>query len=54
MSFLQWFKDVRLTMKADIDAVFNRDPAARSTFEVVLTYSGLARDLDVSRGSLVL
>ncbi|WP_142506134.1 serine O-acetyltransferase [Melghirimyces algeriensis] len=28
-------------MKADIDAVFNRDPAARSTFEVVLTYSGL-------------
>ncbi len=29
------------TMKADIDAVFERDPAARSVFEVVLTYSGL-------------
>lgn len=29
------------TMKADIDAVFERDPAARSTLEVVLTYSGL-------------
>lgn len=28
-------------MKEDIDAVFERDPAARSTFEVVLTYSGL-------------
>lgn len=29
------------TMKADIEAVFERDPAARSTLEVVLTYSGL-------------
>lgn len=29
------------TMKSDIDAVFDRDPAARSTLEVVLTYSGL-------------
>lgn len=29
------------TMKSDIDAVFERDPAARSKFEVVLTYSGL-------------
>lgn len=28
-------------MKEDIDAIFERDPAARSTFEVVLTYSGL-------------
>ncbi|MFC4765971.1 serine O-acetyltransferase [Effusibacillus consociatus] len=28
-------------MKEDIRAVFDRDPAARSTFEVVLTYSGL-------------
>lgn len=27
--------------KEDIQAVFDRDPAARSTFEVVLTYSGL-------------
>lgn len=29
------------TMKEDIDVVFEQDPAARSTFEVVLTYSGL-------------
>lgn len=27
--------------KEDIEAIFERDPAARSTFEVVLTYSGL-------------
>jgi serine O-acetyltransferase len=29
------------TLKSDIDAVFERDPAARSVLEVVLTYSGL-------------
>ncbi|MBO8165245.1 MAG: serine O-acetyltransferase [Brevibacillus sp.] len=29
------------TIKDDIQAVFERDPAARSTLEVVLTYSGL-------------
>lgn len=29
------------TMKEDIDVVFEQDPAARSIFEVVLTYSGL-------------
>jgi serine O-acetyltransferase len=28
-------------IKSDIQAVFDRDPAARSVFEVVLTYSGL-------------
>ncbi|NRG45761.1 serine O-acetyltransferase [Bacillus sp. CRN 9] len=28
-------------MKEDIDVVFEQDPAARSSFEVVLTYSGL-------------
>lgn len=28
-------------LKSDIDAVFERDPAARSTFEVVMTYCGL-------------
>jgi len=28
-------------MKEDIQSIFDRDPAARSTFEVVLTYSGL-------------
>ncbi|GAB7387319.1 serine O-acetyltransferase [Bacillaceae bacterium] len=29
------------TLKSDIEAVFERDPAARSVLEVVLTYSGL-------------
>jgi serine O-acetyltransferase len=28
-------------MRADIQTIFDNDPAARSTFEVVLTYSGL-------------
>ncbi|MDF2925304.1 MAG: cysE [Paenibacillaceae bacterium] len=28
-------------MKSDIQAIFDNDPAARSTFEVVFTYSGL-------------
>jgi serine O-acetyltransferase len=28
-------------LKSDVDAVFERDPAARSVLEVVLTYSGL-------------
>jgi len=28
-------------MREDIQAIFERDPAARSTFEVILTYSGL-------------
>lgn len=28
-------------MKEDIDTVFDQDPAARSSFEVILTYSGL-------------
>ena len=28
-------------MKEDIRCIFDQDPAARSTFEVVLTYSGL-------------
>ncbi|HET7579159.1 MAG TPA: serine O-acetyltransferase [Bacillales bacterium] len=29
------------TMREDIEVVFDQDPAARSTFEVILTYSGL-------------
>lgn len=29
------------TMKSDVQAVFDNDPAARSRFEVVFTYSGL-------------
>ncbi|EGK09706.1 serine O-acetyltransferase [Kroppenstedtia eburnea] len=38
--FRRW-KEVCSIMKSDIDAVFERDPAARSVTEVVLTYSGL-------------
>ncbi len=29
------------TMKEDNQSVFERDPAARSAFEIVLTYSGI-------------
>lgn len=29
------------TLKEDVDVVFDQDPAARSYFEVILTYSGL-------------
>lgn len=29
------------TLKSDVDVVFERDPAARSVWEVVLTYSGV-------------
>lgn len=32
-----WFR----AMKEDVAAVFNNDPAARSAFEVIFTYSGL-------------
>ncbi|GGA53521.1 serine acetyltransferase [Kroppenstedtia guangzhouensis] len=38
--FRRW-KNIRSVLKSDIDAVFERDPAARSVTEVVLTYSGL-------------
>ena len=33
--------EIRSILRSDIQAVFDRDPAARSTLEVVLTYSGL-------------
>lgn len=33
--------EIKKTLQSDIQAVFDRDPAARSTFEVILTYSGL-------------
>lgn len=33
--------DMWKLLKSDIEAVFDRDPAARSVLEVVLTYSGL-------------
>jgi len=36
-----FFRESRRTLQADIQAVFDRDPAARNTFEVILTYSGL-------------
>jgi serine O-acetyltransferase len=41
MSWIQRWKEMREVIRADIQAVFDRDPAARSTLEVVLTYSGL-------------
>jgi serine O-acetyltransferase len=41
MAWWSKVKEIRRTLQADIQAVFDRDPAARSTLEVVLTYSGL-------------
>ncbi|SFJ37278.1 serine O-acetyltransferase EpsC [Thermoflavimicrobium dichotomicum] len=41
MGFWSKLKEIRELLKSDIQAVFDRDPAARSTLEVVLTYSGL-------------
>ena len=41
MSFWRKLKDIQKTLQSDIQAVFDRDPAARSTLEVILTYSGL-------------
>jgi serine O-acetyltransferase len=40
MSWWNKLEEARKTLQADIQAVFDRDPAARSTLEV-LTYSGL-------------
>lgn len=34
-------EDLWKTLKQDIDVVFDQDPAARSYFEVILTYAGL-------------
>ncbi|SEN59910.1 serine O-acetyltransferase [Lihuaxuella thermophila] len=41
MSLVNKLTEIRRTLQSDIQAVFDRDPAARSTLEVVLTYSGL-------------
>lgn len=41
MSFKEKWLEFRRTLQADIQAVFDRDPAARNTLEVVLLYSGL-------------
>lgn len=35
------WRAIKALLKSDLDAVFERDPAARNTFEVLLTYSGL-------------
>ena len=39
-----WFKSfsrIKKDFKEDIEAVFNRDPAARNSLEVILTYPGI-------------
>jgi serine O-acetyltransferase len=41
MSWIQRWKEIRKVIRADIQAVFDRDPVARSTLEIVLTYPGL-------------
>ncbi|WP_435980513.1 serine O-acetyltransferase [Psychrobacter sp. DM4] len=44
MSFTTWFKSfsrVKKELKEDIEAVFTRDPAARNSLEVILTYPGI-------------
>jgi serine O-acetyltransferase len=41
MSVKNKWREWKRTIQSDIQAVFDRDPAARSTFEVILTYSGL-------------
>ena len=41
MSFWAKLIEIRKTPQSDIQAVFDRDPAARSTLEVIFTYSGL-------------
>ncbi|MFD1424811.1 serine O-acetyltransferase [Laceyella sacchari] len=41
MSLFSRIAETRRVLQADVQAVFDRDPAARSTWEVVITYSGL-------------
>lgn len=41
MSLWSKLGTVRRTLQADVQAVFDRDPAARNMLEVILTYSGL-------------
>lgn len=41
MSLFSRIAEMRRVLQADIQAVFDRDPAARSTLEVIITYSGL-------------
>ena len=41
MGLVSFFKNVFKTLKEDINMVFERDPAARSVWEVILCYPGL-------------
>lgn len=41
MHFWNKLKELRKTLRADVQAILERDPAARSVAEAVLTYSGL-------------
>ena len=41
IALLAWIVFVLVVFKKEIDAVFDRDPAARNYFEVVLLYSGV-------------
>ncbi|MBA4495866.1 serine O-acetyltransferase [Paenactinomyces guangxiensis] len=41
MSLWSKLRETRRILQSDVQAVFDRDPAARNTLEVVLTYSGL-------------
>jgi serine O-acetyltransferase len=40
-AFLKSFATIKKDLKEDIDAVFTRDPAARNSIEVLLTYPGI-------------
>ncbi|WP_352257971.1 serine O-acetyltransferase [Psychrobacter sp. TB55-MNA-CIBAN-0194] len=39
--FLKTLTSIKKDLKEDIDAVFKRDPAARNSLEVILTYPGI-------------
>ncbi len=39
--FLKALTSIKKDFKEDVDAVFNRDPAARNSLEVILTYPGI-------------
>lgn len=41
MSILSKWRNCKRNTQADIQAVFDRDPAARTTIEIILTYSGI-------------
>ena len=41
-----------VTLRRDVDAALERDPAARSAFEVVLSYPGLTCIVGLSYGTL--